>query len=62
MKLIDMHCDTLMKLLEQPEKSLAELDAEVNLPGLKQAGSMAQFFCLLYQPHGLSPAARAGLR
>lgn len=44
MKLIDMHCDTLMKLLEQPEKSLAELDAEVNLPGLKQAGSMAQFF------------------
>ena len=44
MKLIDMHCDTLMKLLDQPEKSLAELDAEVNLPGLKQAGSMAQFF------------------
>lgn len=35
MKLIDMHCDTLMKLLEQPEKSLAELDAEVNLPKLK---------------------------
>ena len=32
MKLIDMHCDTLMKLLDQPEKSLAELDAEVNLP------------------------------
>ena len=44
MKLIDMHCDTLMKLLEPPEKSLAELDAEVNLPGLKQAGSMPQFF------------------
>ena len=57
MKLIDMHCDTLMKLLDQPEKSLAELDAEVNLPGLKQA-----VFCLLYQPHGLSPAAGAGLR
>lgn len=44
MKLIDMHCDTLMKLLEQPEQSLSGLDAEVNLPELRQAGSMAQFF------------------
>lgn len=44
MKLIDMHCDTLMKLLEQPEKSLTSLDAEVTLPGLKKAGAMAQFF------------------
>lgn len=60
MKLIDMHCDTLMKLLDQPEKSLAELDAEVNLPGLKQAGSMAQFFAC-FTNLMVSPAAGAGL-
>ena len=56
MKLIDMHCDTLMKLLDQPEKSLAELDAEVNLPGLKQAGSM--FLLILIQKKKPSPGQK----
>ena len=37
MKLIDMRSDTLMKLLDQPEKSLAELDAEV-AAGAKERG------------------------
>lgn len=44
MNLIDMHCDTAMKLLAQPDIDLCHPSLEVNLPALKKAHSMAQFF------------------
>jgi microsomal dipeptidase-like Zn-dependent dipeptidase len=44
MKLIDMHCDTAMKLLSQPEMDLCNPSLEVNLPALIQAHSMVEFF------------------
>lgn len=44
MKLIDMHCDTAMKLLRQPEMDLCNPSLEVNLPALIQAHSMVEFF------------------
>lgn len=37
MKLIDMHCDTAMKLLSQPEMDLCNPSLEVNLPALIQS-------------------------
>lgn len=43
MKLIDMHCDTAMKLLSQPEMDLCSPSLEVNLPALIQAHSMVEF-------------------
>jgi len=45
MNLIDMHCDTLMRLLEEkPDENLENTDCSVNIPGMKAAGTMAQFF------------------
>lgn len=44
MKLIDMHCDTAMKLLDNPDYDLTTSCLEVNLPKLQACGSMVQFF------------------
>ena len=44
MKLIDMHCDTLMKLLADKKASLADAPFEINLEHLKTADSLVQFF------------------
>jgi len=46
MKIIDMHCDTLMKGFREPEISIADADWSVNLKLLKEHGSMAQFFAM----------------
>lgn len=44
MKLVDMHCDTLMKLLNDEKLSLKDGALEINLNRLKEADSMVQFF------------------
>lgn len=44
MKLIDMHCDTLMKLLADEKADLKSSVFQINIERLKQAGSLAQFF------------------
>ncbi len=45
MNLIDMHCDTLMRLLEEKKnQNLWNTDCCVNIPGMKKAGTLAQFF------------------
>lgn len=45
MNLIDMHCDTLMQLLDfKKEENLYENDCAVNIPGMRKAGTLAQFF------------------
>lgn len=50
MKLIDMHCDTLWKLMDLDQRGdLKESDCRVTIPGMKQAGMLAQFFaCFTY--------------
>lgn len=50
MKLIDMHCDTIWKMMDLDKKgSLMENSCSVSIPGMKRAGTMAQFFaCFVY--------------
>ena len=50
MKLIDMHCDTLMKMTDQNEGgNLMENRCSVSIPHMKKAGTKAQFFaCFTY--------------
>ena len=45
MKLIDLHCDTVWKLMDLDKKGdLMENQCSVSIPGMKRAGTMAQFF------------------
>lgn len=45
MKLIDMHCDTVWKLMDiDKEGNLHENQCSVNIPAMKRGKSMAQFF------------------
>jgi membrane dipeptidase len=46
MKLIDLHCDTAMKLLQNPAISLAKNDLSIDLEKLDRAHSLAQVFAL----------------
>ena len=46
MKLIDLQCDTMMKLMEDPTQSLAKNDFAVDFEKLDKADSMAQVFAL----------------
>lgn len=45
MNLIDMHCDTLTRLLEEKKgQNLENTDCCISIPEMKKAGTMAQFF------------------
>lgn len=50
MNLIDLHCDTVWRLMENGTKaSLLKNSFSIDVAGLKKAGSMAQFFaCFVY--------------
>lgn len=50
MHLIDMHCDTAGKILESKNgEGLYENSFDIDIKGMKQAGTMAQFFaCFVY--------------
>lgn len=50
MRLIDMHCDTIWKLMDLDKKGdLAENNCSISLSGMKKAGTLAQFFaCFTY--------------
>lgn len=50
MHLIDMHCDTVAKILESKNgEGLYENSFDVDIKGMKNAGTMAQFFaCFIY--------------
>lgn len=52
MKLIDMHCDTIWKLMDlDVEGDLMTGNCDVTIPGMKAAGTLAQFFaCFGYLP------------
>lgn len=58
MKLIDLHCDTAAKLLDNPDLSLAANSLSVDLDKLKNADSMAQVFALFVDME--KTPARAG--
>ena len=50
MNLIDMHCDTIWKLMETNGTTLKDNPFCVDLQKLKRAKSTAQFFaCFIYQ-------------
>lgn len=50
MRLIDMHCDTIWKLLDlDKEGDLEKNHCSITIPGMKKAGTIAQFFaCFTY--------------
>lgn len=50
MHLIDMHCDTVAKILESKSgEGLYENSFDIDIRGMKRAGTMAQFFaCFVY--------------
>ncbi|WP_291572423.1 dipeptidase [Clostridium sp. UBA4548] len=50
MRVIDLHCDTVMKLMEGKEKvNLRRNDFSVDLERLQKSNSMAQFFALFIE-------------
>lgn len=46
MKIVDMHCDTLIEGWRKPENSFYDGDRSINLKLLKENGSMLQFFAM----------------
>ena len=50
MKLIDMHCDTILKLMDVDEGAdLMDNHCSVSIPFMKEADTKAQFFaCFTY--------------
>ncbi len=50
MNLIDLHCDTLWKILDLDQKGdLLKNQCSVNIPSMRQGGTMAQFFaCFVF--------------
>lgn len=46
MKIIDLHCDTLIEGWRHPEKSIVDGDFSINLKLLKENHSMVQFFAM----------------
>ncbi len=50
MKLVDLHCDTIMKMIDE-KSNLMENNLCISIPALKKADSLAQFFaCFTYLP------------
>lgn len=49
MNLIDLHCDTIWKLMKKENSSLMENEFSVDIKKMKQAGCAAQFFaCFIF--------------
>ena len=46
MRIIDMHCDTLIEVWRKPERSFYDGDTSINLKLLKENGSLLQFFAM----------------
>ncbi len=46
MQLIDLHCDTILHLMDQPQLGLKMNDLSVDIQKLKKANAVAQFFAL----------------
>ena len=46
MRIIDMHCDTLLEGWRNPERSLYDGDTSINLKLLKENDSLVQFFAM----------------
>ncbi|MFQ9892176.1 MAG: hypothetical protein ACLRWH_03160 [Emergencia sp.] len=46
MRIIDMHCDTLIEGWSHPERSFYDGETSINLKLLKENGSLAQFFAM----------------
>lgn len=46
MRTIDLHCDTVLKLMADKNKGLYENDLNVDIKKLKEANSLAQFFAM----------------
>lgn len=44
MNLIDMHCDTISRLMDREDETLEKNSLCINLEGMEKAGTMVQFF------------------
>lgn len=46
MKIVDMHCDTLLEAWRKPELDFYNADLSINVELLKENDSLAQFFAM----------------
>ncbi len=59
MKMVDLHCDTVDKLMDDPAYRLAENEFAIDLNKMEKAGSLAQVFALFVNMKEVeSPSAR----
>ena len=54
MKVIDMHCDTILELLNHPEKELFQNDLSIDIQKLQKGNYLLQNFALFTDQNALS--------
>lgn len=52
MRYVDMHCDTLMRLLKHNSESLYDGEGMLSIKDMHAAGQLAQFFAIFFPPKG----------
>ncbi len=60
--LIDMHCDTISRLMNKPGESLRDNSLCVDIKGMKEAGTLVQFFACFVNVQALSAKPAAAVR
>ena len=51
MKIIDMHCDTILECFRNPEHQLFKNDGHISIEKLKKGNALAQFFAIFISPN-----------
>ena len=62
MKVVDMHCDTISRLMNKPGESLRDNSLCVDIKGMKEAGTLVQFFACFVNVQALSAKPAAAVR
>ena len=62
MKVIDMHCDTLLELLNHPEKGLFQNDLSIDIQKMKKGDYLLQNFALFTDQKALSIPEKQTMR
>lgn len=59
-KLIDLHCDTILKLIEDPKSGLLNNDFSIDFTKMKKADSMAQVFAIFVDKEAVEDPTEMG--
>ena len=62
MKVIDMHCDTILELLNHPEKGLFQNDLSIDIQKMKKGDYLLQNFALFTDQKVLSIPKKQTMR